>query len=335
MAMFPGDVWKVHAALAHQLLDTWPVCQKDHQIVQSELEDWSLRAENNAEKYLRLLIGRLQSAGVEQCVLDALDGVQDELEHVDEHLRSMFETALGLTRDCYQLWADWSAASVDLKCAPATNPVYPDRAGFGELGVVACVPPREEPGAPAIVKLTFIPGLLGPPSWASVPYLLCHELICHVNQAGPMSSEDSFGEGWMDLVALQLHNHWAGKIFPWAPALARTAGARLSDDVLRRWRGLPEPHMTTRAVRDRGRAAAQWVEDALEKLTRTDQGSEPSEMVRLSLQLNRASPTLAGRIEFISKVNDRSNWRRQAGLLAELRRWLWDTEEVDRVLSFT
>jgi hypothetical protein len=332
--MYPGDAWRVHAALAHQLLDIWPVCPKDHQIVQSELEDWSLRAEDDADKYLRLLVGRLRSAGVEQRVLDALDGVQDQFEHVDEYLDSMFEAALDLARDCYQRWADWSVASVDLDVGAVTNPVYPDLAGFGELGVVACVPPREEPQAPAIVKLTFIPGLLGPPSWASVPYLLCHELICHVNQAAPMSTEDPFGEGWMDLVALQLHNHWAGKIFPWAPALARSAAARLSDEVLRRWRGLSEPHMTTRAVRSRGRAAAQWVEDKLEPFH--DPGTVPSELIRLSLQLNRASPTVAARIEFISKVNDRSNPRRQAGLLAQLRRWLEDTEKAaDRVLSFT
>jgi len=252
MAIDPGDAWRVHAALAHQLLDTWPVCPVAQQIIQSELEGWSLRAADNADTYLRLLIGRLRSAGVEQRVLDALDGVQDELEHVDEHLDSMFQAALALARDCYQHWADWSAASVDLAKGARETRVYPDNASLGELGVVACVPPREEPEAPAIVKLTFIPGLLGPPSWASVPYLLCHELICHVNQAAPMSSEDPFGGGWMDLVALQLHNHWAEEIFPWAPALARSAAARLSDDVLRRWHGLEEPHMTTRAVRSQG-----------------------------------------------------------------------------------
>lgn len=332
--MYPGDAWRVHAALAHRLLDTWPVCPKDHQIVHNELEDWSLRAEDNADKYLRLLVGRLRSAGVEQRVLDALDGVQDEFEHVDEYLGLMFEAAKDLARDCYQRWADWSVPSVDLDVDAVTNPVYPDSGGFGELGVVACVPPREEPEAPAIVKLTFIPGLLGPPSWASVPYLLCHELICHVNQAAPMSSEDPFGEGWMDLVALQLHDHWAEKIFPWAPALARSAAARLSDDVLRRWRGLPEPHMTTRAVRSRGRVAARWVEGKLEKFH--DPSKVPSELIRLSLQLNRASPTVAGRLEFISKVNDTSDFRLQAGLLAQLRLWVDETEkEADRVLSFT
>jgi hypothetical protein len=334
MAMYPGDAWKVHAALAHQLLDIWPACPRAHQIVQSELEDWSLRAADSADEYLRLLIGRLRSAGVEQRVLDVLDGVQDALEHVDEYLRSMFEAALTLARDCYQRWADWSAASVNLDVAAATNPVYPDRPGFGELGAVACVPPREEPRAPAIVKLTFIPGLLGPPSWASVPYLLCHELICHVNQAAPMSSEDPFGEGWMDLVALQLHNHWAEEIFPWAPALARSSAARLSDDVLRRWRGLPEPHMSTRGLRYAGREAARWVEEKLVPFH--DPSKVPSELIRLSLQLNRASPTVADRIEFISRVNCKSNPRLQAGLLAQLRRWVEDTEKAaDRVLSFT
>src|SRR6202035_2431099 len=99
MAMYPGDAWRVHAALAHQLLDTWPVCPKDHQIVQSEIEDWSLRAADDADKYLQLLVGRLRSAGVEQRVLDALDGVQDQLEHVDEYLESMFVAALDLARN--------------------------------------------------------------------------------------------------------------------------------------------------------------------------------------------------------------------------------------------
>ncbi len=332
--MYPGDTWKVHAALAHRLLDAWPVCPKAQQVLQSELEDWSLRAEDNTDKYLRLIIGRLRSAGVEQRALDALDGVQDEFQHVDEYLRSMFEAALALARDCYQRWADWSAASVDLDVAAVSNTIYPDSASLGELGAVACVPPREEPKAPAIVKLTFVPGLLGPPSWASVPYLLCHELICHVNQAAPMSSEDPFAEGWMDLVALQLHDQWAEEIFPWAPALARDAATRLSDGVLRRWQNMPEPHRRTRALRSQGRWAAECVQEKLRPFH--DPSLTPPELIRLSLQLNRVSPTVAERLEFISKVNN-VKWdpHLQASLLARLRLWLENIEKADRVLSFT
>ena len=258
-------------------------------------------------------------------MLDALDGVQDELEHVGEYLHSMFEAALTRARDCYQRWADWSVASVNLDVTVVATPFTLIPPGFGELGVVACVPPREEPEAPAIVKLTFIPGLLGPPSWASVPYLLCHEMICHVNQSAPMSSEDPFGEGWMDLIALQLHDQWAEEIFPWAPSLARSAAARLSDDVLRRWRGLPEPHMTTRGLRYAGREAARWVEEKLVPFH--DPSKVPSELIRLSLQLNRASPTVADRMEFISKVNCKSDPRLQAGLLVQLRLWVEDVRK--------
>jgi hypothetical protein len=332
--MYPGDVLKVHAALAHQLLHTWPVCPKAQQIVHSELWDWSLRAEGDAQEYLRLITDRLRSGGVERRVRDALDGVQDEFQHVDEYLQSMFDSALTLTRDCYQRWADWSADSVDLDVSVVSNPIYPDSANFGELGVVACVPPREDARAPATVKLTFVPGLLGPPSWASVPYLLCHELICHVNQAAPMSSEDPFAEGWMDLVALQLHDQWAEEIFPWAPGIARAAAARLSDAVLQRRPGLPEPHMTTRAARSQGREAAQWVRDKLQPFV--DPGQVVPELIRLSMQLNRVSLTVADRLEFISGVirGRCGDPGVQANLLAGLRLWLENIEQADRVLSF-
>jgi hypothetical protein len=196
------------------------------------------------------------------------------------------------------------------------------------------VPPREDAWAPATVKLTFVPGLLGPPSWASVPYLLCHELICHVNQAAPMSSEDPFAEGWMDLVALRLHNQWAEEIFPWAPASARAAAARLSDTVLQRWPGLPEPHMTTRAARQLGHVAAEWVQEKLRPFL--DPSQVLPELIRLSLQLNRVSLTVADRLEFVTRVNrGRSEPVIQAHLLARLRRWLENIEQADRVLSFT
>jgi hypothetical protein len=332
--MYPDDALKVHAALAHRLLDTWPVCPKAQQVVHSELRDWALRPQDNADEYLRLLTDRLRSAGIERRVLGALDGVQDEFQRVDGYLNAMFEAALALARDCYERWADWSVESVDLDIAAVNNPIYPDSANFGELGVVACVPPREEAQTSAIVKLTFVPGLLGPPSWASVPYLLCHELICHVNQAAPMSSEDPFAEGWMDLVALQLHDQWAEEIFPWAPALARRAAERLSDAVIQRWPGLQEPHMRTRALRLVGREAAQWVQEKLRPCH--DPNRVPPELIELSLQLNRVPLTVADRLEFISRVNrGRFEPRLQASLLARLRLWLENMEQADKVLSFT
>jgi hypothetical protein len=331
--MRPDDARYVHSALAHALLEVWPICPRAQQIIQAEIEDWSLRdTAADRDQYMQNVIQRLRSGGVEEHVLAALDNAHDELPRVDGYLAAMFNDTLALVRKSYETWADWAVSDVRLAKVAVTNPKYPDRANFGELGVVACVPPREA-ADPAIVKLTFVPSFLGPPSWASVPYLLCHELICHVNQAAPMDSVDSFAEGWMDFVAWRLHDLWADTIFPWAPELAREAAGRLSDVVLQRWRGLPEPHLTTRAMRANGRRAAKFVES---KLRPFDDGNQPiPPLARLSLLLNRVSPTVTGRMAFVSRINNaQRDWGLEARLLADLRRWLDGNTPPPGVLSF-
>jgi hypothetical protein len=330
-----SDAVRVHAALAHKLLDVWRLCPRAQQLVQNELETWSLRAHNSVPDYLGLMADRLRSGGAEPLVLDVIADVAEEYQQVDEMLTQMFERALELTRECYEQHADWKVSDVKFRWVPATNPIYPDSVvTFGDLGAAACVPPRQEAIGPATVKLIFVPSLLGPPSWASVPYLLCHELVCHVNQAAPMSSEDPLAEGWMDMVALQLHNRWANKIFPGEARLAVNAANRLSDGVLKLWRGLPEPHLTTRVMRTRGNDAAQWVEGKLQPFD--DPRQDLPGLIRLSLQLNRVSPTVADRLEFVSKVNNcRRDLGLQARLLASLRRWRDDLGSASDVLSFS
>jgi hypothetical protein len=174
----------------------------------------------------------------------------------------------------------------------------------------------------------------GPPSWAAIPYLLCHELVCHVNQGAPMDSGDPFAEGWMDLVAMRLHDEWANEIFPWAPAMARSAASRLSDVVLRRWQGLAEPSMTTRAARVQGRYAAEFVAQLLEpSRNATDRG--PGELTCLSLQLNVVPSIVAARKDFVSRVNQaRFDPALQARLLAALGRWRQGVH-VNKVLFFS
>ena len=329
--MRPSDARLMHSALAHALLGVWLACPRAQQLIQAEIEGWPLRTAVSVEDYLPLISDRLRSSGMERSAIDALGDVGNELLHVDEYLKYMFDSAIVLVRECYQSWAEWEVPSVYLEVASAVNPIYPDQPNFGELGVVACVPPREGTD-PAIVKLTFVPSLLGPPSWATVPYLLCHELVCHANQVAPMDSADPFAEGWMDYVAWRLHNQWVDQLFPWAPALARAAARRLSEGVLQRWRGLEEPHLTARAARCQGRAAAEFVE---EKLRPFNDGRPVSPLIRLSLQLNRVSPTQPGRAEFVAKVLAcMSDPRLQAHLLVKLRRWLDRGELAEQVLSF-
>lgn len=331
--MKPGDAWRVHAAVSHALLDVWAIIPVAQEVLQDEIEAWSKRKVDTADAYLALIVDRLASAGAEPQAMKALENVAAELGRIDGYLDSMFEKAVSLVSGCYRTWADWNVAGVRLEKAAAAKPVYPDPVKFGKFGVVACVPPREGTD-PTIVKLTFVPRLLGPPSWATIPYLLCHELVCHANQAAPMSTCDAFAEGWMDLVALRLHHEWAVQMFPWAPSAAREAAEKLSSDVLDRWPDLPEPHMSTRGVRYQGRLAAMWVEEILEPFH--DPGSSAPELIRLSLQLNRTSPTLAGRLDFIAKVLDGKTTDKalKAKLLLALRRWCDGDGGPGGVLSF-
>jgi len=359
--MRPVDAGYVHSALAHTLLGPWSVCPRSQQVIQSEIEGWALRPTANREEYLQLLTDRLRTGGVDADVAAVLGQAPGELARVEEHLRFMFETARGLVQDSYQAWADWQVPGIQLEIAARTKPVYPDQANFGELGIVACVPPRAGTD-PAIVKLTLVPSRLGTPSWACVPYLLCHELVCHVNQAAPLDSLDPFAEGWMDFVAWQLHDEWADQLFPWAPAEARKAARSLSETVLKRWRDLPEPHMATRAARSLGRLAAEFVESKLQPFdagrqppgagySQPDDGQQAfSLLARLSLQLNRVPAELSNRVSMVDRIlkardSSPSSDRYKAHLMADLRRWLagddeplhrWLTDEAEppKVLSF-
>jgi hypothetical protein len=318
----PLEVGKVHAALSHALLNVWSLCPETQRLLQAELDLWlnPVRLAASTDQYLELVTRRIAEGGAEQAAIDALAEVKNEFHFIDEYLQYMFEKASRLVRERYQECTRAVLHDVRLEVGAFRNPVYPDPAAFGELGTIACVPPlRGEYGA--TVRVSLIPGLLGPPSWAAVPYLLCHELVCHVNQGTPMDSGDPFAEGWMDLVAKRLHDLWANEIFPWAPAMALSAADRLSGDVLRRWQGLAEPHMTTRAARVQGRYAARSVEQDLNSSRSvTDRTTE--ELTCLSLQLNVTSSSVSARKDFVSRVNGAAfDPALRARLLAMLGRW--------------
>jgi len=316
----PLEVGKVHAALSHALLAVWPLCPETQKLLQAELGMWAnpKRLDAPAEEYLDLITSRIATGGAEQLAIDALMEAKNEFHRIDGYLQIAFEKISTLVNDRYHNCALGVARDAKLEIGAVRNPVYPDPVAFGEFGTIACVPPLAGHYG-VTVKITIVPSLLGPPSWAAVPYLLCHELVCHIDQGAPMDSGDPFAEGWMDLVAKRLHDLWVNDIFPWAPAMALSAAGRLSDIVLRRWYGLAEPHMTTRAARFQGRRAAEFVEQILgssrDPATRTG-------LTCLSLQLNRTPSTVAARKDFVSRVNHASfDPALRARLLAALRHW--------------
>lgn len=333
--MTPLGVSKVHAAVAHALLNVWPVCPKTQRVLHAELELWSAdqRSTASSDEYLEWLTQRVTTRGIEAAAVAALQQAKNDFQNIDEHIKLIFQQTSELTRERYLACTDWTMGETKLEVEAVNNPLYPDPVGFGELGTAACVAPRSEE-APTEVKLTLIPSLLGPPSWAAVPYLLCHELVCHVNQAAPMDSGDPFAEGWMDFVAKLLHDQWVDQIFPWAPAMARSAASRLSDIVLRRWPGLVEPHMTTRAARVQGQYAAGWAEQHLG--SRQDVLEQAANLICLSLQLNRTPSTVADRKAFVAKVNHASlDPALRARFSATLARWLNNQASAAEVLFFT
>jgi len=183
------------------------------------------------------------------------------------------------------------------------------------------------------VNLTLHPARLGPPSLASIPYLLCHELVCHVFQGADHDSEDPFAEGWMDRVALTLHQVWAQALFARAPQLARDQAEELSNLVRLNLPGLVRGQPVTRAARRQGWAAAGMVNEIL---SRFDSGiGPPSLFALLSLELNVIRCDVGQRLNFVSAVRATERDEDLGYALARrLRDWVGGRCEAVDVLFF-
>jgi len=264
--------------------------------VQAELDRWEDRTITDDDDFYRQIASRLTEMNAEPDVVAATKNASP----AGDRLNEMFASTLAHARDIYEQHASWTAGDVVLKVVPLGNPPLPDPAGFGELGAAACMPTHD--ALVGEVRLSLAPAQLGPPSWASVPYLLCHELVCHASQSVLPDSADPFTEGWMDFLAKRLHDVWVGDLFPWAPTFATAASDRLAQVGGFLGPNLREPHLTTRAARTLGRVAGQWTEHWLEPFAR-EKGLDTFVLFqRLSIQLNRVPATSADHKRFIAKV---------------------------------
>jgi hypothetical protein len=149
-------------------------------------------------------------------------------------------------------------------------------------------------------KVFLLPASLGPPSLASIPYLLCHELASHVFQGADHDTEDPFAEGWMDSVALSLHQDWAQVFFPWAPEFAREQARDLSTLKQLNLSGLTRGEPVMRAARRQGYRAADTVNEILSRYDTV--GGPPSLFHQLSIELNLVRCTVGQRLNFVSAV---------------------------------
>jgi hypothetical protein len=312
--------------------DFEPACQV---IVQQELGKWKSRRYQDDETFFRRVADELDSMGMSRVAVDAVVGATAPEKSLD----TIFTEVLDLTIGAYRSHANWDDVDVSLDVTYKQRLPFPDVGLYGDLAFTASIPARRR-GSPVRVKLEGSPSRIGPPSWASVPYVLCHELVCHAGQAAPHRSTDPFTEGWMDVVAVQLHDKWIAEVFPWNPRLARDAAHHLSRTLRSLGPHLEPPHDVTRAARLKGAAAAADVSMLLSPFA-VDLGLDPgTTFEKLSLQVNRVP---ANRTEHLRFVEDAYTAVRmpnvdpvgRSRLAAALRGWLAGSLSATDILFFS
>jgi hypothetical protein len=297
-----NDAMRWHATLAQALVGVWASAPDVHEVLQHYLSEWEHNPASSQAAFLTDVAQHLNDRGASPAVVDAINASTVD---GDKALDMMFVKLVYKAKVEYEALSSWGVVDhVKLNPGPQTEAVFPDRAPYGALGATACVPSLPGPsGMPSsTVKLTLVPALLGPPTWASLPSLLCHELIAHVNQASPMKSVDPFGEGWMDVVAGQYCEAWIGELFPQCREFAIASARQLTEVTTQRYPGLTRISDKTRAVRVNGTLAARQVQRQVTALVKASGRSPNREFERLSLQLNRVAVSAEKREAFVSAV---------------------------------
>jgi hypothetical protein len=296
---------RVHAQLAHVLLPFWDAFPQIQQVVSIELGLWR-DMQVTDEQFFDKIIERIRDIGLtDQNLLAAVAGAADE--PVRDHLTYMFNEALACAERLYSRYSKWSGGAALFDDVGNQNSIYPEKV-LGAFGVSGKTRPGR-PEADAAVTLHLVPQLLGPPSWASIPYVLCHELVCHASQAGSSSEvTDPFIEGWMDNLAAMVSSRRRTDLFPWRPGAAADEGQRLCMALRSLYEDLEYLQRQARSARVQGAAAARIAQGILRDLAPlSPPRGRRSLFQRLSVELNAveaasAQEYLAVHQRFIANV---------------------------------
>jgi hypothetical protein len=342
-----GDALECHARVAHALIDHWGSDAELQRLLDQQLGNWESFAP--LKQFIPSLIQLLQMNGA------CAEPVRLKLEQsvsidVASLIGEMFQRSVDVARDLYDFHAgSWLGGAPQLKYLPFGMPIHPEPGAFGSYGVSGECTPGVKSGNAQVCLSLAVPRL-GPPTWAAIPYVLLHELLCHASQRAESNREDDpFSEGWMDDVAKLVHATKVGLIFPWAPAFAGSEGGMLCEQ-LRRPTQLTNTDRTrqARSARKAGVEAAEATREALAGLAGLKGTTGDELFICLSIRLNLvASPPteveeFARHARFVEAVrsaaineksgSDRSTMVRYRGLL---RSWVLDRATPDDVLSFT
>jgi hypothetical protein len=331
---------RVHSQLAHALLPWWRVVPQLQPILSARLGQWKT-LQTTDDAFFGLVVQDFQTNGLQNGqLIDAVNTARSE--PIDKHLRLMFDEALACAQKLYARYGRWTGGNaVSLDDFGCQTPHYPDQSAFGAFGASASTTPGL-PGRDAIVELLLVPQLLGSPTWASVPYVICHEVLCHASQAASSSdSTDPFTEGWMDAVASTVHAKSASALFPWDPDAAVEEGQRLSSVLRTLGSGLSDLDLKARSARLQGFHAACTVRGVLGSLANLSKGRHGQRLFeRLSVELNTVPSAgqerdLAVHRAFVSNVlASRRDLARATHRDALLRKWVLAQLSAAEVLSF-
>jgi len=295
------DAARWHATVAHRLAPHWWDVRELRAVLQAVLGGWETLQIVSADQYLTHVESRLRENAIPDAVVAALrDDTPDGFTVIDD----VFTKLEMLVRSEYQTHATCNASPVTLEIASQTGNVHTGLDLACSLGATAITPQGPDGLPNGSVKLSLTTRLIGPPTFATIPAILCHELVAHIHQAAPMRTTDAFGEGWMDYVSELYHEQWISQLLPAYPTLAVESAGELRGVTAPGYVGLERAQVAARAARQTGRRAAQGVARQLRALA-ASAGEPPSiaDFQRLSLELNRVAVTPEARTAFVGAVD--------------------------------
>jgi len=348
--MDKDDALRVHSQLAYALLPFWRTSPQMQRVIHDQLKRWK-RNDSRPSDFFSFIIRELEQDGVScEQFHEAILGA-DQVE-VGDLLRQMFNSAVAVAKGAYDLHQCWLGGAPQLDPGALIQPsAYPDAGACGALGAYGSTPKPGRGMDNAEVELGLVISLLGPPTWAAIPYVLIHELVCHASQASLSGLEiDPFTEGWMDEMARELHDANIVQIFGARESRqARDEGESLCITLRSIRPDLPEPDYAARSARVQGVAAAALTLSILEELKDLRAGETGWTLfAKLSVQLNTRTSTgdprgdLARHQAFVGAVADivannessiPRHVRAKAAYLAVLRKWVLDLATAGDVLS--
>jgi hypothetical protein len=341
--MRAAEAAKWHFALALILRDVWTGNPRIHQSIHNYLGDWRTNEAPGFPEFIQDFAALLKTRGATSNLLAAVERAPDT-PVTYQPIHELFENIVELVASEYESIGLWTPSGhVQLTVVPHANALYPDTPSFCDLGASAVVEPLpggEPAGIPSsVVKLKICPTHFGPPSLAALPYILCHELVAHINQKAPMRSNDPFGEGWMDEVAFEFFQRRVEVLAPQYAIFALNAARDLRSTVRKRYSGLSHASDDSRAFRSVGTYAAEEVRKQLSALRSVSAaGSPDASFERLSYELNTLSSSVEQREAFISAVLRSlvsDDLRLAVAWSQTLTRWMEGRVDASTVLSFS